>query len=132
MKALRAKKPKGMDDLNWEELQQWATRTIWLCLVDEIMYQVMDIKSPGEVWQKLESWYMSKSLTYKLYIKKRLYGLKMQEGLNLAQHVNIFNQIITYLIRVDVKIEDEDKAIILLCSLPPSYKHLVTTLTYEK
>ena len=121
-----------MDDLNWEELQQRAMRTVRLCLIDEIIYQVMDIKSSREVWQKLESQYMSKSLTNKLYFKQRLYGLKMQEGLNLAQHINIFNQIITDLIRVDVKIEDEDKTIILLCSLPPSYEHLVTVLTYGK
>ncbi|KAE8664701.1 hypothetical protein F3Y22_tig00112738pilonHSYRG00078 [Hibiscus syriacus] len=34
--------------------------------------------------------------------------------------------------RLDVKIEDEDKAMIMLCSLPLSYEHMVTTLTYEK
>jgi len=34
--------------------------------------------------------------------------------------------------KVDVKIDDEDRAIILLCSLPRSYEHLITTLTYGK
>ena len=91
LKALWAKKPEGMDDLDSEKLQQRAMETIRLCLVYEIMYQGMDIKSLGEVWQKLKSQYMSKSLTNKLYLKQRLYGLKMQEGSNLAQHVNIFN-----------------------------------------
>ncbi|GMJ01306.1 hypothetical protein HRI_003799800 [Hibiscus trionum] len=56
----------------------------------------------------------------------------MHEGQDLAQHVNIFNQIITDLTQLDVKIEDEDKTMILLCSLPSSYEHMVTTLTYKK
>ncbi|KAE8692022.1 hypothetical protein F3Y22_tig00110863pilonHSYRG00024 [Hibiscus syriacus] len=51
---------------------------------------------------------------------------------DLAQHVNVFNQIVSGLTRLDVKIEDEDIAMILLCSLPPSYEHMVTTLTYGK
>ena len=46
--------------------------------------------------------------------------------------MSAFNQIINDLARLDVKIEDEDKACILLCSLHSAYKHLVTTLTYKK
>ncbi|KAL4282749.1 hypothetical protein GQ457_16G016450 [Hibiscus cannabinus] len=74
---------------------------------------------------------MSKTITTILYLKQRLYGLKMQEGHDLAQHVNVFNQIITDLIQLDVKIEDEDREMILLCSLPP-YEHMVTSLAYGK
>ena len=50
----------------------------------------------------------------------------------MAQYVNVFNQIITDLARLDVSIADEDKVMILLCSLPSSYEHLVTTLIYGK
>ena len=75
---------------------------------------------------------MSKTLTRKLYLKQKLYGLKMQEGSDLAEHINVFNQLIADLGKVDVKIDEEDRAIILLCSLPGSYEHLVTTLTYGK
>ncbi|KAL4311552.1 hypothetical protein GQ457_01G017790 [Hibiscus cannabinus] len=35
-----------------------------------------------------------------------------EEGHDLAQHVNVFNQIITDLIQLDVKIEDEDRAML--------------------
>ncbi|KAL0378427.1 UNVERIFIED_CONTAM: Retrovirus-related Pol polyprotein from transposon TNT 1-94 [Sesamum radiatum] len=35
-----------MDDEDWEELKQRAAGTIHLCLVDEIMYHAMNLKSP--------------------------------------------------------------------------------------
>ncbi|KAE8693888.1 putative pentatricopeptide repeat-containing protein [Hibiscus syriacus] len=132
LKALRPTKPASMDEEDWEELQQRAAGTIRLCLADEVMYHVMHLSSPDEIWRKLESQFMSKSLTTKLYLKQRLYGLKMQDDHDLAQHVNVFNQIVSDLARLDVKIEDEDRAMILLCSLPSSYEHMVTTLTYGK
>uniref|UniRef100_A0A453RW19 CCHC-type domain-containing protein n=1 Tax=Aegilops tauschii subsp. strangulata TaxID=200361 RepID=A0A453RW19_AEGTS len=50
---------------------------------------------------------------------------------DLVEHVNAFNQLVMDLARLDVKIEDEDKAL-LLVSLPPSYEHLVITLTHGK
>src|SRR6266542_1981251 len=75
---------------------------------------------------------MSKTVTRKLYLKQKLFGLKMQEGSDLAEHINVFNQLVTDLVKVEVRVEDEDRAIILLCSLPGSYEHLVTTLTYGK
>jgi hypothetical protein len=104
--------------------------TIRLCLGDDVMYHVMDEESLAAVWLKLESRYMSKSLTNKLFLKQPLYGLKMAEGSDLSQHI-VFNQVINNLKRVDVKFENEDKALMLLNSLPTStmYENLVTTLT---
>jgi hypothetical protein len=77
---------------------------------------------------------MSKSLTNKLYLKQWLYGLKMAKGLDLSQHINVLNKIISNLKRVDVKFENEDKVLMLLNSLPTSstYENLVTTLTWRK
>jgi hypothetical protein len=77
---------------------------------------------------------MSKSLTNKLSLKQGLYGLKMAEGSDLSQHINIFNHIISDLKRVDVKFEDGEKALMLLKSLPVSntYGNLVTILTRGK
>ena len=92
----------------------------------------MDITSPKKIWDKLEEQFMSKTLTRKLYLKQKLYVLKMQERSDLAEHINVFNQLNVDLVKVDMKIDEEDRAIILLCSLPGSYEHLVTTLTYGK
>ncbi|KAK4383305.1 Retrovirus-related Pol polyprotein from transposon TNT 1-94 [Sesamum angolense] len=84
LKALRPQKSASTDDEDWEDLQQRAAGTMRLCLADEIIYHVMNLKSPGEVWKKLEIQLMSKSRTNKLYLKQRLYELKMLEGSNLA------------------------------------------------
>jgi hypothetical protein len=134
VKALYGTKLEGMADIDWKELEAKAVATIRLCLGDDVMYHVMGEESPAAVWLKLESRYMSKSLTNKLYLKQRLYGLKMADGSDLSQHINVFNQIIDDLKRVDVKFKDEDKALILLNSLPTSstYENLVTTLTWGK
>ncbi|KAL0650216.1 hypothetical protein Bca4012_092907 [Brassica carinata] len=56
----------------------------------------------------------------------------MSENGDLVARVNNFNQIIGDLVRVDVKIEDEDQAMILLCSLPSQYETLLTALTVDK
>ena len=108
--------------------------TIRLCLRDDVMYHVMDEKSLAAVWLKLESRYMSKPLMNKLYLKQRLYSLKMTEDTNLSQHIKMFNQVIDDLKRVDVKFEDENKVLMLLNSLStsPTYENLVTTLTRGK
>jgi len=132
LKALRDCKPAKMEDDDWEELQIQAARTIRLCLSDQVMYHVMDENSPKKVWEKLESQFMSKTATTKVYLKQKLYRLKMQEGSDFVEHMNAFNQVVTDLARLSVKIDDEDRAILLLCSLPLSYEHLITTLTYGK
>jgi hypothetical protein len=134
VKVLYEMKPNGIAVIDWKELEAKAVATNRLCLGDDMMYHIMDEESLAAVWLKLKSRYMSKSLTNKLYLKQRLYGLKMAEGSNLSQHINMFNQIIDDLKKVDVKFEDEDEALMLLNSLPTysMYENLVTTLTWGK
>ena len=95
VKALYEKKLEGMNDMDWKDLEAKVVATIRLCLADDVMYHVMDEESPVAIWLKLESWYISKSLTNKLYLKQKLYGLKMAEDSDLSQHINVFNQIIS-------------------------------------
>ena len=86
VKALyeKAKKPETIMDDEWEELDMKVVNTIRLYLADELMYDVMDDVSSAAIWLKLESRYMSKSLTNKLNLKRKLYELKMVEGADLA------------------------------------------------
>ncbi|KAH7565167.1 hypothetical protein JRO89_XS09G0151200 [Xanthoceras sorbifolium] len=83
-------------------------------------------------WEKLEKLYMRKSLSNKLTLKDQLYGLKMEESGDVKAHLNDFNRCISDLIRVNVKYEKDDKALLLLRSLSDSFKHFKTTLLFGK
>ena len=134
VKALKGKdgKPEGMKDDMWEELESQCVSTIRLYIADNIINNVMDEDSPSALWDKLEKLYLAKSLTNKLHLKRQLYKLKMDDGDNLMDHMNVFNGCLDQLRKVDVNIEEEDKALLLLTSLPDSYENLVTTMLYGK
>src|SRR5438270_10931187 len=56
----------------------------------------------------------------------------MVEGTPLKQHLDVFNSIIMDLENIDIKVESEDQALIVLSSLPASYETFVDTLLYGK
>ena len=56
----------------------------------------------------------------------------MVDGADLTQHINTFNLVSSDMIRINIKLDDEDKVMTLLTSLPASYKHLVCNLMLGK
>ena len=47
VKALYGKQPKGMNDIDWKDLEAKVATTIKLCLDDDMIYHVMDEESPA-------------------------------------------------------------------------------------
>ena len=57
----------------------------------------------------------------------------MKKGLSVAEHMNDYTKFLTDLVNVDVNIEEENKALILLNSLPDEeYETFVLTLINER
>lgn len=54
----------------------------------------------------------------------------MKEGSSVSDYIDAFNKIILDLKDINVKINDKNKTMIILCSLPSSYEHRVDTLMY--
>ena len=75
---------------------------------------------------------MTKSLTNKLLLKQRLFSLQKQEGMSLRDHLDQLNTILLELRNIDVKVEDEDAALVLLVSLPLSYENFVQSFIVGK
>ncbi|GJW10630.1 retrotransposon protein, putative, ty1-copia subclass [Tanacetum coccineum] len=98
----------------------------------EVLREVTGETTTAGVWSKLKTLYMTKSLANKLYLKKKLYTFYMPAGRNIFEHIDEFNKIVLDLANIEVRFKNEDLALLLLTSLPASYKHFVDTLLYGR
>ena len=127
----KAKQPASITDEDQDEMDARALSSIRLCLADDVQFNIVLEKTIVSLWTKLESLYMTKSLTKRIYLKRQLYSLQMKEGTKVADHLNTFNTLIVQLNSTEVKFEDEDKAITLLCLLFESWDNLVTSISFS-
>lgn len=75
---------------------------------------------------------MTKPLVNRIYLKWALYSFKMAEDRVLTKQLDTFNKLILDLENIEVSIDDEDQALLLLCSLPKCHAHFKETLLYGK
>ncbi|GJW00346.1 retrovirus-related pol polyprotein from transposon TNT 1-94 [Tanacetum coccineum] len=100
--------PADMEAREKAALMKKAYSTLILCLGDRVLREVTK-----ETTKKLYTYYMSPCT-------------------KLGDHIDEFNKLILDLANIDIKIEDEDQALMLLTSLSSSYENFVNTLLYGR
>lgn len=114
------------------EIHKKAKSTIILNLGDSVIREVAKERIVAGLWAKLESLYMTKSLVNILYIKKKMFTLRMVEGTSLEYHIDEFNKVCDTLETIDAALDDEGKALLLIISLLKTYQNLVDALMYGR
>ena len=88
------------------------------CLTQDIKYHVFvrdfHKEDVGDSREEVSDEEYRKSIAS----KRRLYHFQLKRGLSIDEHMNNYMKLLADLINVDVAIEEEDKAAILLKSLP--------------
>ena len=117
-------------EVEWEDMEKTTANEIRLNLSDEVLNNINleDCTTTEEIMKKLEELYIAKNLSNKLYLNNELYSVRISENTDALQHLSKFNGLISQLLQFQVTCDDEDKAILLLASLPSSYENLMTTL----
>ena len=104
-------KPTGVTNEEWKKLDQKAKSRIRLCVSDSVLLNVSGEATVKALWDKLGTLYQSKSLVNKLFLRKKLYNLRMKDGDSVIENLNAFNTMVSQLESVDIKISDENKCI---------------------
>ncbi|PRQ56251.1 putative RNA-directed DNA polymerase [Rosa chinensis] len=147
-------KAANMADKVWQKMDKKAKSFIELHLADHVLVHVLasagENMNSKETWDYLEKVYagrvhvgenMGSNKTLdnvkevdadKLFLKDELYSLWMEEGRDLQDHLNKFQICVANLSKVDVMYKDEEKALMLLRSLPASFEHFITRLVSGK
>ncbi|KAH9705857.1 hypothetical protein KPL70_012031 [Citrus sinensis] len=106
-----------------------AISDLHLALVDGVLSSVAEKNTAKEIWDTLTKLYEAKSLHNKIFLKRKLYTLRMTESTMVTDHINTLKTLFSQLTMLGHNIEENERAELLLQSLPDSYDQLIINLT---
>jgi len=124
-----AKKLATMTNEDWNFLDRKALGTIRLCLAPSVAFNITEAKTTNGLMKALAKLYEKPSASNKVFLMKRLVNLKMVEGGSMTDHLNEFNTIVSQLTSVNVKFDEEVRALLILCSLLERWNSLVMAVS---
>jgi hypothetical protein len=80
---------------DYKKLDRKAKSTIRLCLSNSVLLNVSEEATSKDLWEKLRNLYQSKSLVNKLFLRKKLYNLRMRDGDSVEENLNAFNTMVS-------------------------------------
>jgi hypothetical protein len=122
-------KLEKMSDEDWSVLNRKALGTIRLSLSPHVAFNIKNEKMTSSLMVALSQMYEKSSATNKVFLMKKLFCLKMQEGGNVAECLNNFNSITVQLEKVEIIFADEIRALLILSGLPESWEGMVVALS---
>ena len=105
-----------------------ALATIVLAVEPSLLYLIGDPEDPVAVWGKLQNQFQKKTWANKLALRRRLHSLQLKNGGSVQDHIKAMTELFNELAIVGDAMEEEDRVVYLLASLPDSFNTLVTAL----
>ena len=106
-----------------------AIANLHSALGDKVLSSVVKKKTTKGIYDIFTKLYKVKSLHNKIFLKKRLYNLRMIESTSVTDYINTLKTLFSQFTTLRHKIEENKRAKLLLQSLPDSYYQLIINMT---
>jgi len=117
------------DPVKIEQSEQ-AKNIIINHISDAVLLKVNHYVTTADLWATLNKKYMVTSLPNRIYTQLKLYSFKMVSTMTIDQNVDEFLRIVAELGSLEIQVDEEVQAILILNSLPASHIQLKHTLKY--
>lgn len=113
---------------NYKKRNAMAKNIIIQCLGNNQLEMIKDCESASDMMEKLCEKYEKKSLSEKLYLKRKLMSMKFNEKESLESFLLSFEENVRALNNSDSIMEESEKICNLLLTLPKSYEFIVASI----
>ena len=118
----------AQEQRSFRKRENQALACVCFSVATSLQIYVRSAKSSKEAWDNLGSHFEEKSLSKKIFYRRKLYSARMEKGTNMVTHINYVKTLSEHLESVDDPIAEKDLVIILISSLPDEYNYLITAL----
>ena len=86
----KTKNQGSMSNDEWDLLDKKALGSIRLCLAPLVAFNIIKEKTTEDLMKTLATLYEKPFASYKVFLMKRLFNIKMAEGGSITDHLNEF------------------------------------------
>jgi len=112
----------------WDRKDEKAQCTISLTVEDNQLVHICNCTNAKDMWKELQKVHERSNLSIKMYLRKKLYKIKLQSDQNMQEYISAALQLVEQLRGVGEEVTDQQVATLLLCGLPDEYETLITAL----
>lgn len=125
---LGSAKPIEIKDIDWKKMHRKVVGTNRQWVDNNVYHHISNETDAQVLWKKLESMYERKSVQSKAFVIRKLVNLKYNDGKPITEHLSDFQELVNQLNAMKLVLDDELQALLLLSSLPESWKSLVVLI----
>lgn len=127
LKVVDEEIPVEVDD-TWKQADRSAMSVLIKHLGDSFLKYAAGDVSAHAIFQNLGAIYERRSLASQLAAHKRLITLKLLSEMTLSSHFIVFDEIVSQLFAAGAKMEEMNKVVYLLQTMPSSYNSVITAI----